>query len=535
MNGKVSENDIIRVAVYARYSSDNQREESIEAQIRACKYFVQKENLSIVKVYCDRAKSGMSIKGRTEFLQMIDDSDKKMFDVVLVHKLNRFGRDSLETLKFKKQLERNSVTLISVTEKLDNSPEGKLLLMVMAGINEFFSANLSNEVMKGMKESAYQGLHVGGTPPLGYDVDKDTRKYVINEEEAKIIKAIFEKYADGEGYNQILSYINGMGYRTKKGIPFGKNSLYSILKNEKYSGVYVFNKKLEKSPAGTRNPKIKPKDEWIVIDGGVPAIVDKETFDKVQLKLNSNLKNGGGKFKAKEVYLLSSLVFCGECNSGMYGNTRYCGRGKSKYSSYRCSDRVQHKGCQNKEIRKEYLDNYVLDQLHERLFSDNSIKKLSAMLNDYNTKMISENNDELKIFQKQLDEANQKISSIVKLVSESGISINTVKDSIKELEEQKDFYELQIKHIADTVKLSSIDEGAITQLIEKSRDFVKAKNIPECRNFIENYVEKVIVFNDRVEIIFKINVLTDDKSIEQLKSYESIKVLQKEYRNTVNA
>lgn len=502
MNVKIGENRPKRVVIYARYSSDNQREESIDAQIRACKYFAQKENMSVVETYCDRAKSGTSVRGRTEFLQMIEDSEKNMFDAILVHKLSRFGRDGLETLKYKKQLEKNGITLISVTEKLDNTPEGKLLLMVMAGINEFYSANLSNEVMKGMKESAYKCLHVGGTPPLGYDVDKATRKYIINEEEAKTVRKIFEMYSEGSGYLQILSYINGMGYKTKTGKCFGKNSLYSILHNEKYSGVYIFNKKLEKSVQGTRNPTIKDKSEWIIMEGGVPAIVDKETFDKVQIKLQSNLKEGG-KFKAKETYLLSSIVACGECGSGMYGNTRFAGRGKSKYSSYRCSDRVQHKGCQNKELRKEYLDNYVLDELYDRLFSDNSIKKLSAMLNEYNQKKMMENNDELNVYQKQLEEVNKKIASIVALVSESGISINTVKYNLKELEEQKNFYESQIKNINDTVKMSAINEDAINRLIEKSRDFVKTKNISEYRNFIENYIEKVIVFNDRVEIILR--------------------------------
>jgi site-specific DNA recombinase len=214
----------------------------------------------------------------------------------------------------------------------------------------------------------------------------------------------------------------------------------------------------------------------------------------------------------------------------MYGNTRGSGsgRGNSRYSSYRCSNNAQRKGCENKELRREYIDNYVLDQLYDRLFSDNSIKKLSAMLSEYNRKKTIESNEELNIYLKQLLEVNNKITNIINLVSESQISINTVKDNLKELEERKIFYEAQIKNIGETIKMSAVNESMIQNLAEKSRDFIKAKNIPECRNFIENYVKKVLVYNDRVEVIFKIHVPSDDNNAVAvpLISQEVIKTIQ---------
>ena len=364
--------------IYARYSSHNQREESIDAQVRACEEYAAKHGLQVVQVYQDSAKSGTNAD-REQFQRMIEDSGKGLFRVLLIHKLDRFSRDKYDAVTYKRKLAFNRVSLISVSENLDGSPESKILESLLEGMAQYYSENLSREVMKGMKESAYKGTHLGGTPPLGYGVDPDTRRYVVNEAEAAIVHKIFEMYADGAGYKQILSSLNGMGYQTKQGRPFGSNSLYSILRNEKYTGRFIFNKRREKDVSGRRNPCMNPESEWIVLEGGIPAIIDQELFDKVQLKLERNAGTGG-RFKAKEYYLLSGLVFCGECGASMFGNTRPCGRKKTRYSSYRCSNRREHRGCDNKELRREYLENYVLDALYKALFSEASIKQLARML-----------------------------------------------------------------------------------------------------------------------------------------------------------
>ena len=378
--------------------------------------------------------------------------------------------------------------------------------------------------MKGMKESAYKATHLGGTPPLGYDVSLE-KKYVINESEAQVVRTIFYRYANDEGYIAILRYLNGMGYCTKRGNPFGKSSLYSILENEKYVGNFIFNKKLEKDVSGKRNPQWKPKDEWIIVEDAIPAIIDKETFAKVQTKMEANASRGG-RFKAKEIYLLSGIVYCGECGTGMYGNTRKCGRNKSRYSSYRCTSRANHKGCVNKELRKEYLENYVLDELYNCLFSGCSIKKLTDMLTEYNRKKTAESDDELSIAIRELENVNQKIGKIIQLVSESGVSIDTVKDEMKRLEEQKLFVEAQIREIGRDNNTAMITEETIVDLINRSKEFVQTRNIPECRNFIESYVGKVIIYGEKVEVQFKIHVPDDDNTISPLASEERIKVLQ---------
>jgi site-specific DNA recombinase len=518
--------------IYARYSSHNQREESIEAQVRACEEYAKRKNLQIVGHYTDSAKSGTNAD-RESFLQMISDSGKGKFKYLIIHKLDRFSRDKYDAVTYKRKLKINGVTLLSVTENLDGTPESIMLESCLEGMAQYYSANLAREVMKGMKESAYKCTHLGGKPPLGYDVDPTTKKYVINKAEAAIVKYIFENYTNGVGYNRILEYLNGMGFRSKFGRPFGKNSLYSILGNEKYTGKFVFNKKLEKDVSGRRNPQWKPREEWIVVDDGLPAIIDEETFNAVQAKLETNKKRGG-RFLAKEAYLLSGLITCGECGSSMFGNSRKGGRNKSRYSSYKCSHRANHKGCANKEIRKEYLDNYVLDELYAKLFSESSIKKLSVMLNDYNRKKAEEADEETKLASVELEEISGKISKIIMLVTESGISIETVKDELKQLEERKHFVEDYLRDVRLKNNIATISEDAISDLICKSKEFVQTHNIAECQNFIHSYIEKVIVYSERVEVLFKIHVPDDvNDTVIPLKTEENLDSLKKDYRKAM--
>ena len=180
-----------RVALYARYSSDNQRSESIDAQIRAMRAYCQHHNYIIVETYIDEAKSATTDK-RPSFQQMIKDSENKTFDILLVHKLDRFARNRYDSAIYKRELKKNNVLVYSVIENLDSSPESIMMESVLEGMSEYYSKNLARETMKGMKETALQCKHTGGTAPLGYDVDPITRKLVINEYEAESVRIIFD-------------------------------------------------------------------------------------------------------------------------------------------------------------------------------------------------------------------------------------------------------------------------------------------------------------------------------------------------------
>ena len=182
--------------IYGRFSSDNQREESIDAQVRACREYAKSKDLEIVNIYTDSAKTGTN-SNREQFQKMIKDSAKREFRYVIIHKLDRFARNRYDSAVCKRELQMNGVQVLSVIENLTDTAEGKMMEAVLEGMAEYFSANLARETMKGMKENAYKCIHTGGIPPLGYDVDSTTRKLTINEEEANIVKIIFDMYAAG--------------------------------------------------------------------------------------------------------------------------------------------------------------------------------------------------------------------------------------------------------------------------------------------------------------------------------------------------
>lgn len=187
-----------RVALYARFSSDNQRSESIDAQVRAMTAYCRQHHYIVVSTYIDEAKSATTDR-RPDFQRMIEDSKKGIFDIVLVHKLDRFARNRYDSAVYKRELKKNGVSVYSVLENLDDSPESIMMESVLEGMAEYYSQNLGREVMKGMKETALQCKHTGGKPPLGYDLDEETKRLVINEEEAQAVRLIYEMYANGQG------------------------------------------------------------------------------------------------------------------------------------------------------------------------------------------------------------------------------------------------------------------------------------------------------------------------------------------------
>lgn len=268
----MSSDNKIKAVGYCRYSSANQREESITAQKRFIGIFAQNFGYEITDWYVDEAQSGKTAD-RKSFQQLIYDVEHKPeFRAVIVHKLDRFSRSTVDTLQYKNLFSDYGVDVISASERIDSSPAGKMMLTVMSSVNQYYIDNLALEVMKGMRETAMQGKWTGGSPPLGYDLDNGYLK--INESEAKTVRLIFEMSADGYGYRSIIDRLNALGYKTKKGRNFSINSLYEIIRNERYKGTYIFNRRSAANSQNKRNNHAyKSDDEIIRIEGGCPAVL----------------------------------------------------------------------------------------------------------------------------------------------------------------------------------------------------------------------------------------------------------------------
>ena len=222
---------IPKAALYARFSSENQRDESIDAQLRAINQYCNQNDIVIVGEYVDRARSATT-DDRPEFLRMIDESEDGLFNLVIVHKLDRFSRNRFDSSQYRRKLEKNGVKLISVLENLDDSPESIMMESVLEGMAEYYSKNLSREVRKGMTENALKCQTNGGIAPFGYKVNYETKRYEIDENEAPAVRFIFESIAKGQSYKSVMMELNRRGYKTHAGKDFGKNSIQYSHKRE---------------------------------------------------------------------------------------------------------------------------------------------------------------------------------------------------------------------------------------------------------------------------------------------------------------
>ena len=485
-----------RGAAYARYSSENQRDESIDAQICAIQEYANRNDIQIVATYIDRAKSATTAD-RPSFQEMIKMSETGLFDAIIVHKLDRFARSKYDSAVYKQKLKVNNVRLLSVTENLDGTPESIILESVLEAMAEYYSKNLAREIMKGTMENAKKAVHCGGIPPLGYDIiDK---KLVINENEAKAVQIIFEMYADGKGYTDIINVLNNNNFRTKRGNKFGKNSLFEILRNEKYKGTFVYNKSSGKTVKGTYNRhSYKDSKDVIKVENGCPRIVSDELFTKVAERQKQN-KAQTSKNRARQKYLLSGLVYCGYCGSPMHANRRK----KDSQLTFRCNRKVQSISCKAKEINMAYLENYVLTELKNNVFSYNKVSSIMKMIDKYTDtkKTTTENQAEpLKI---ELSEINKSRNNIIHAI-EQGMTESYFAQRLSELQQKEENIKAQLL-IIDQPESFKVTRKDIMLLINRFNYLRKSGDLEGLRKIVLRFVDRIVVTDEKVNVFLKLS------------------------------
>lgn len=413
----------MNAVIYARYSSDNQSEESITAQLRACNEYACKNGIKIIGEYIDRAMSARS-DNRPEFLRMVAEAPKGLFNAVIVHKLDRFSRDRYDHAIYRKKLRDNNVKVISVLENLDDSPESVVLESVLEGFSEYYSRNLARETRKGLRETALKAKFTGGTPPFGFDVDADNN-YIINASEAEAVRKIFNACVNKIGYAALIDEFAQQGIKTKFGRPFGKNSFNAILKNEKYIGTYIY------YPEGTAKQKLSIP---IKIEDAIPQIVDKTTFWEVQKIMNSRKHSGAA--KAIEPYLLSGLLFCGECGSAMNGHRHTRKRGVEY--CYECGNNSRKRICAMPQLSRDKVEKIVCDYISDLMCPDAIAEIKHALLK--NADILNEDsNIKRQETKKQISALETKINHTVDLLVDT--PSDRLRKRLLDMEtQQKDLY-----------------------------------------------------------------------------------------------
>lgn len=410
----------MNVCLYMRYSSDRQTEQSIDGQRRVCMDFCKRNGYKVVEQYIDRATSAYKdTEKRVQFQKMIKDSDRQLWQAVVVYKLDRFSRNRYDSATYKVKLKKNGVRVISATENISDNPEGVILESVLEGMAEFYSKELSQKIKRGMKESAYKCHSTGGAVPLGYRIEN--KKFVIDETTAPIVKEAFALYAGGATVASICRTFNEKGYRTAQGAAFNKNSFRSMFKNERYIGIYKY------------------KD--IQTEGGIPAIVDKNTFNEVQKRLSLNAK-APARGKAKVDYMLSGKLFCGHCGHNMVGES---GKGKSgnKYYYYTCSKRKRFHSCDKTPLKKEFIERAVAEDA-VKILTPETIEELADCAIRQN-KLDIKKKTLIPAIKKEIQDIERRIANIIKMI-EKGAESESITTRLTELEDQKKAAETRLEN-----------------------------------------------------------------------------------------
>ena len=466
----------MKAVIYARYSSDNQREESIEGQLRECMEYANRCGLTVVNTYIDRALSAKT-DNRPNFQKMIKDSYKQVFDLVIVWKLDRFARNRYDSAHYKTILKKNRVKVVSARETIAEGSEGILLESVLEGYAEYFSVDLSEKVLRGMTENALKCMNNGAGTPFGYYVD-ETQHLQIDEKKAPFVREMFQRFADGEMIKSIYTDLNARGarisYKLKKSRrevkeyerPLSYNTVRRILSNRKYIGEYKF------------------RD--IVIPNGVPAIVDQEIFDKVQRRLEMNRK-APAKHKAEDDYLLTTHLFCGKCGGMMVGE---CGTSHTAktHRYYKCANQKRKHNCDKKTVKKEYIENEVIKAVMEKIMDDALMDELSERLYAL---QLSEDTA-IPQLKEQLEKVENGIENMLNAIQQ-GIILESTKKRLSDLEEQKKTLELEL--IQEQIKKPFLTKEQILYGITRFRTL--DLNTQEGRQrLIDTFVNAIYLYDD---------------------------------------
>ena len=477
----------MKAVIYARYSSDNQREESIEGQIRECTAFAEKNDITVLKHYIDRAYSART-DHRPAFQEMIKDSDKHLFDMVIVWKLDRFSRDRYDSARYKVLLKKNNVRVVSATEVISSGADGILLESVLEGFAEYYSADLAEKVTRGMTENALKCKFNGGSMPIGYVIDEE-QHFQIDPLTAPFVLEAFKRYIEGATMKELIDFFNEKGIKNKSGGDINYNSIQRMLNNRRYIGEYAF------------------RD--IVVPDGIPAIVPKELFDRVQAKLAKN-KKSPARHKAEEDYLLTTKLFCGCCGAYMCGES---GKGRSGevHRYYKCvSIKKRRTICNKKSVRKDWIEDIVVNATMKMLMSDTTIDAIVSAL----MTLQDAENVNLPLYEKQLKETNVAINNLLNAI-QSGILNRSTKERFDQLEATRD--ELENKIAVEKLAKPRITEEQLRFFLDRFRK-LDVRQLSHRRMLIDTFINAVFLYDDKLVLTYNFREETETITFDDLKN-----------------
>lgn len=443
--------------IYARYSSHNQRDASIEDQVRVCTEVAEKSGDRIVRVYADRARSGTRTKGRSEFLRMINDAKGASWHKVYVYKYDRFARNMQDAAIYQAQLENNGAQLISAKEPLSEGPAGVLMAGVLTALNQFYSENLSENVKRGLEGNALQCKH-NGAQLYGYDLGADGY-YHVNEDEARVVRKAFEVFDGGGTTGDVERALQP--YRSRRGAKFTKNRISEMLKNPKYAGTYVYG--------------------GHVVPGGMEAIIDVETFDRVNARLGKRHARSGDYPLSGRLYDSEGRRFVGVSGTSHNGGV---------YHYYRVMETGE-------SYPQDKVEDAVYGAVSDLLASDPAmVDAIADAVMEAQAEATSKEREDVEDLRRRIADVDRRADNVVRSIAEVGPS-KRLAAQLAELEAERDDLAAELDEAQS--KAPELTREAVVALLR----LVMTADAP--RTVVDAFVSGVELTHDKISITFRVS------------------------------
>ncbi len=405
---------------------------------------------------------------------MMRAAEKREFQIVLAYKSNRIARNMLHALSYEDKLAQHGVNVVYCKEEFGNNAAGRFALRTMMNVNQFYSENMAEDIMRGLIDNASQ-CKVNGALPLGYKRGADGR-YEIDEQTAPIVQEVFRRIANGELKASIADDLNKRQIRTGTGGAWNKGSFHSLLANERYTGIYIY------------------RD--VRVPGGIPVIVDKDLFEAAREREETMKTTIKSRRRRDDMeYLLTGKLFCGYCLEPMVGSSGTGKMGKMYYY-YRCKNNAEKHTCAKKPVRKEAVEQLVVSALKACITKPENVEWMTDLVMKYRDKIIAES--DIGYLEDKLKENKTAIRNVMKAI-EMGVVTETTKARLQELEaEQKDILS---SLLAEKRNIPDVTRDHVQFFFESFRNG-DVSSMKYQKTLIKHFLRAVYLYDDHIKITF---------------------------------
>ena len=500
-------------ALYARVSSDRQDVDlSVAAQLRALKEYAKANGYSVAREYVDEAESGR-IADRPQFRRMIDEGGraKAPFEVILVWKFSRFTRKREHAVAFKAQLRRKGIRVVSITEQAEDNATGRLLEGIIESVDEYYSENLAQEVLRGMREAASRGFFLGSKAPFGYtrvkvsDGVKDRPTLEVDPVAAPIVQEIFESSRRGNGLKEICKELNGRGI-TNRGRRWQKNIVHYLLTNEAYTGTAVWGVKSKDEKAG----------EPVRVENAWPALVSRELFDEVQQGLRERAPAKQRPGRVGSQYLLSGLLRCGVCGKPYSAQ----GAKSGQFAYYVCASlfREGAGACSNgRYLNAGKIEDLVIEKVRERILTEETITELVTLVAEEIDNIAGEVNGRLTAISAELSDVDSRLENLYQALETKQLPLEVLSPRILALKSRQDQLTAALEEAEDQLEQRRAElptSKEIKGYVADFRALFQDGTFPERKALIRNFVQGIEIVEDEAVLTYTIPMPQDGVTSE---------------------